>query len=174
MIIEVKKVIPDELLQQALAQTIVFSWIQRKRHPERSNHMVPNIVISPKQFKIMMYDAGKDVFLVSTFIDLFTDEKCTKLSSNAVIVLWMVLHNRLFCTGFDSRVDSSLLEKLKSDFITIVDDKLGTYSDSLEFFVSKFNPEKKPALNDSLNSGHLIDLFERFEGVQLDDTKADE
>lgn len=173
MITEVKKVIPDELLQQALAQTIVFSWIQRKRHPERSNHMVPNIVISPKQFKIMMYDAEKDVFLVSTFIDLFIDEKCTKLSSNAVIVLWMVLHNRMFCTGFDSEVKPTLLEKLKSDFITIVDDKLGTYSDSLEYFVSKFNPEKKLALNDSLNSGHLLDLFESFEGVQLDDTKAD-
>lgn len=173
MITEVKKVLPDELLQQALAQTIVFSWIQRKRHPTRSNHMVPNIVISPKQFKIMMYDAEKDVFLVSTFIDLFTDEKYTKLSSNAVIVLWMVLHNRTFCTGFDSGVDSTQLEKLKSDFITIVDDKLETYSDSLEYFVSKFNLEKKPSLNDSLNSGHEIDLYRRLENVQLDDTTAD-
>lgn len=135
--------------------------------------MVLNIVIFFKQFKIMMYDVEKDVFLVSIFIDLFIDEKCIKFSSNVVIVLWMVLYNRMFCIGFDLEVKLILFEKLKLDFIMIVDDKLGIYLDLLEYFVFKFNLEKKLVLNDFFNSGYLIDLFESFEGVQFDDMKVD-
>lgn len=174
MIAEVKKELLDELLQQALAQTIVFSLIQRKRHPDRSNHMMPNIVISPKKFKIMMYDAERDIFLVSNIHKLFIGKDNKVLSSNAVIVLWMVLHNRTFCTGFENEsFNKVLIESLGSNFKKLVESKSETYSKSLEFFVSKFNPEKKPSLNDSFNNGCEIDLYTGIDMMQLDDRKPD-
>ena len=41
----------NEAENQAIAQTIVFSYIQR----------IPNILISPDHFRILMYDSHNDV-----------------------------------------------------------------------------------------------------------------
>lgn len=168
MITEVKKNVSDDVLKQALAQTIVFSLIQRNRHPERSNHMTPNIVISPQKFKIMLYDAENDIFLVSDYIDLFNGES---LSNNAVIVLWMVLHNRTFCTGFNN-VNTDRVRSLVSNFNHIVALKWDTYSNLSECFVPKFHPKKNPSLNDSAR-GCEIDLHNSVARMKLDDKKPD-
>lgn len=171
MITEVKKNVSDVVLKQALAQTIVFSLIQRKRHPDRSNHMTPNIVISPKKFKIMLYDAENDIFLVSDYINLFNGDS---LSNNAVIVLWMVLHNRMFCTGFNN-VNTDIVSSLVSNFKNLVACKLETYSNLSECFVPKFHPKKNPSLNDSAR-GCEIDLHNSvamIDRIKLDDEKPD-
>lgn len=168
MITEVKKNVSDDVLKQALAQTIVFSLIERNRHPERSNHMTPNIVISPQKFKIMLYDAENDIFLVSDYIDLFNGES---LSNNAVIVLWMVLHNRTFCTGFNN-VNTDRVRSLVSNFNHIVALKWDTYSNLSECFVPKFHPKKNPSLNDSAR-GCEIDLHNSVARMKLDDKKPD-
>lgn len=171
MITEVKKKVSDVVLKQALAQTIVFSLIQRKRHPDRSNHMTPNIVISPKKFKIMLYDAENDIFLVSDYINLFNGDS---LSNNAVIVLWMVLHNRMFCTGFNN-VNTDIVSSLVSNFKNLVACKLETYSNLSECFVPKFHPKKNPSLNDSAR-GCEIDLHNSvamIDRIKLDDEKPD-
>ena len=39
-----------EVENQAIAQTIVFSFIQRKRHPSFKHFLIPNILISPTHF----------------------------------------------------------------------------------------------------------------------------
>lgn len=171
MITEVKRDVSDDVLKQALAQTIVFSLMQRNRHPERSNHMTPNIVISPQKFKIMMYDAENDIFLVSNYITLFDGEY---LSNNAVIVLWMVLHNRTFCTGFNN-VNTDIVSSLVSNFKNIAACKWETYENLGECFVSKFHPKKNPSLNDSAR-GCEIDLHNsvaRTDRKKLDDKKPD-
>lgn len=173
MITEVKKDLSDDVIKQALAQTIVFSLIQRNRHPERSNHMTPNIVISPQKITIMMYDAKNDICLVSNYIDLFNGDS---LSSNAVIVLWMVLHNRTFCTGFDKNVHPDTLKSIMSNFPSLVKSKWEIYSNLNEYFVRKFNPKKNPSLNESVAGGCEIDLHDsvaRMDNIKLDDKKPD-
>lgn len=42
---------------QAIAQTIVFSLLQRQNHPSFQHHLIPNIVITPTEFRVYMYDA---------------------------------------------------------------------------------------------------------------------
>lgn len=40
---------PEHKMSQAIAQNIVFSLLQKQRHSEFANHMVPNNVISPNK-----------------------------------------------------------------------------------------------------------------------------
>ena len=58
-----KQVLPEKEYEQALAQTIVFSLLQKKEHPEFKHHMIPNIVISPKEVEVLLYDAENDILL---------------------------------------------------------------------------------------------------------------
>ena len=92
------KVSPLQAAQdQALAQVIVFSLLQRQKHPEMAHHLIPNILISPEEFQIFMYDSVNDILVGSRPSKLFDDE--TLLRTESVVVLWLVLHYREFCQG---------------------------------------------------------------------------
>ena len=83
---------------QALSQVIVFSLLQKQKHPEFVHHLIPNILISPEEFQILMYDSVNDILLGSYACPLFDHIEKTLLTES-VIVLWMVLHYRKFCGG---------------------------------------------------------------------------
>ena len=132
------------ILEQAIAQTIVFSLIQSQRHPEFLTHMVPNIVISPEEVQIFMYDAANDILLCSNQIELF--EAKHVLMTETVVSLWMVMHYRLFCSGLDAR-KPSVLQRCKSGFRNHVHSKWDIYSKSLKAFVPGFPEVTEPSVN---------------------------
>ena len=107
--------------EQAIAQAIVFSLLQKQRHPNFQNHMIPNILISPDFFQIILYDAEHDILLCSNFIDLFNVNDEGRLSSEAVLTLWLVLHYRLFCKGLIFE-EPTEVEIFKSNFQELAKD----------------------------------------------------
>jgi hypothetical protein len=128
------KVSPLQAAQdQALAQVIVFSLLQRQKHPEMAHHLIPNILISPEEFQIFMYDSVNDILVGSRPSKLFHDE--TPLRTESVVVLWLVLHYQEFCQGIqiaDSNGDC------QSHFRERAHDKWEVYSKLLNENVSSF------------------------------------
>lgn len=153
-IVEVKKSFAYHSMNQALAQTIVFSCLKQMKEPDVSNHMVPNLVISPEKFRIIMYNAKEDVLLCSHSINLFDSSK--KLSSKAIVVIWMVLHYRCFGSKCNE-ANQEELKKCKSKFSNIVGSKWETYKNGLDSFESGYRKYIK--LDESLSRGKKISLF---------------
>ncbi|XP_052691850.1 uncharacterized protein LOC128169833 [Crassostrea angulata] len=138
---------------QSVAETIVFAMIQKARHPNFQNHLIPNIVIDSGHFRILMYDAQNDVFLCSVLVPIFYG---SHLHTTSVIILWMVLHYRIFCSGIQD--DQNKLRQVKCQFKEKVAEKWEIYSRSLKFCVSRFPPVKKDSdffpSNEMLNFGY--------------------
>lgn len=119
--------------------------------------MVPNIVISPENFRVIMYDAEKDVLLCSNSIDLFNPEESEKLSEKAIVVLWMVLHYRLFCSGM-TNVKKKLLKECQSTFPKCVGPQWQIYSECQDDFDTRYQKNKK--IDDFLRKGKKLELFD--------------
>lgn len=148
-IAEVKKMYTDAALNQAIAQAIVFSCIQKKDHPEfPQNHIVPNILISPELFRIIIYDAQNDVLLCSQSIKLFNSEG--KLSKRAILVLWMVLHHTAFWSVLDDEFN-----KYKSNFPACVGDKWNSYLKEVTYLDTGYY-KPYPNLDELLSNGEKI------------------
>ena len=89
---------------QAIAQTIVFSFIERKRYP---NPKISNILIPNDSIRIIMYDAVNNILICSLPLSIFQSYPSKSLEIAFIIILWMVLHYRMFCDG----IDASLIKK---------------------------------------------------------------
>jgi hypothetical protein len=125
-------------LDETLAQSIVFSLLQKQRHPNFKHFLIPNILISPEEIQIVMYDAEYDVLLCSNIISLYDPFKeC--LNPETVIIIWMVLHYQMFCPGLPP-----LLQKYKSHFKELTEPTWDIYSQSLKSDVSDFPEIRKP------------------------------
>ena len=135
---------------QAIAQTIVFSLLQRQQHPNFQNCMVPNILVSPDYVQIIMYDSANDILLCSNFIDLFNVNADGCLSSEAVVILWLVLHYRIFCCGLliDDSVEADIF---KSNFHVLAREKWNIYTKHLKSCVSVFPVIEKGIKVDTWN-----------------------
>ena len=138
---------------QAIAQTIVFSYIQRKRNPSFKHFLIPNILISPYHFRILMYDSQNDILICSVKLPIFQDKDIPdKLSIESVVFLWMVLHYKMFCVGIN--VQELLktgairdLKEIQSNFRERAGDKLNFYIDSSsKISISRFKPVLEEAL----------------------------
>ena len=110
---------------QMIAQTIVFSFLQHKYNGMWLKHfLVPAIGISASHLYVNMYDCENDVLLSS--------EKELKISSGGklfvetVVLLWLALNYRDFCTGiteemidikagFHRRVDDDMLSEYRDN-----------------------------------------------------------
>ena len=76
---------------QAIAHLIVFSFIQRKRHPKFSNFLIPNILISPNSFRIIIHDAVNDILICSLPLSIFPSYPSKSLEIASIIILWILL-----------------------------------------------------------------------------------
>ena len=147
---------------QAIAQTIVFSYIQRKRHPHFSNFLIPNILISPKDFRIIMYDSVNDVLLCSVPLSIFQPYPSSSLQIASIIILWMVLHYRMFCVGINTSLVTETIgemKKIQSSFKDRAKEKLDLYVNGSKFGVQGFPLVPRAALpsHEQLGFGiHLI------------------
>lgn len=136
--------------EQAIAQTIVFSLLQRQRHPNFRNSMTPNILVSPEYIQIIMYDSVNDILLCSNFIDLFNVNADGCLSSEAVVILWLVLHYRVFCCGLNFE-DNVEVDIFKSNFHIFAKEKWNVYSKYLKSCVPGFPIIEKEIKVDTWN-----------------------
>lgn len=72
-------------MDQAIAQTVVFSFLQKGESP---NIFIPNILISPKEFRVIMYNAENDLLICSQPLNLFTKQDSSdSLNFSSVLVL---------------------------------------------------------------------------------------
>ena len=131
-----------------IAQTIVFSHIHRKWHPSFKHFFIPNILISPYQFRILMYDSQNDILISSVKFPIFQDKEILdKLSIESAVFRWMVLHYKLFCVGFNVQEFLNTGE-IQSNFPERAGDKLDLYMDSsLKISISSFRPVLEEALS---------------------------
>ena len=122
--------------EQTIAQTIVFSLLQKQIYPNFQHHLVPNILISPERIQIVMYDAENDVLLCSNNIKLFVhDEFCFK--PGILIIIWMVLHYRMFCRGLSVKTIPKL-HGYRSHFRELAESRWDIYTTLLRSNVSSF------------------------------------
>lgn len=123
---------------QSIAETISFSFIQKACHPSFENHLVPNIMIDSERFRILMYDADKDILLCGMDFPIFYENH---LNITSVVILWLVLHYRIFCSGINDTPEE--LEKVKCNFTEVAGEKLEIYRKSLKAGVANFPTVKK-------------------------------
>lgn len=122
----------DTTEDQNVAKAIVFSMLQNSRHSQHKTSLIPTIVISQKQFRILMYDPDSDILLQSRPVELFTTRGSSELSTSSIIILWMVLHYRTFCSGLKElnlyeelhKVKSGFMDKLTPEYVEIYKSKL--------------------------------------------------
>lgn len=108
--------------QQVIAQTIVFSFLQRKENKLKGNlkHcLVPGIGISKKKAVIYSYDCDEDVLLGSTQMDLFGYKS---ICYNTIVVLWLALNYKIFGTGI-----TESMKNYKAEFFNRVGSFLENY-----------------------------------------------
>lgn len=95
------KLISDNLSRnpQLVAETIVFSFLQKKTHPELPNFLIPCVGFKRSAMLLMLYDSEHDVFLESSLIPLFSSTCKNMFSVEAVLVTWLAVNYRFLCTG---------------------------------------------------------------------------
>lgn len=84
---------------QINAQTIVFSFLQKKKHPERENFLTPCIGIGSTELIVMFYDSEHDVLLESSSVSLFENELSCEFSFEAILVCWLTEKYKHFFSG---------------------------------------------------------------------------
>lgn len=145
-------------MDQAIAQTIVFSFLQKKVLPNLS--FVPNILISPNEFRIIMYDVANDILLCSEPVTIFFKKTLKRIS---IIILWMVLHYELFLENVSSCFEEGGIDvrKFKAKFKKRAKDKIEVYLNKLEFLSINIQGKPKerfPSSEDLLDGVNVFSL----------------
>lgn len=105
-------------------------------------------MISPKEFRVIMYNAKNDLLICSGPLNLFIEQdstRCLKLSS--LIVLWMVLHYETFLEDVKQVVQKDCIQHVKAEFNAKTNAK---YLNEITSSVNKFpTPTNKGYFPDS-------------------------
>ncbi|XP_061163727.1 uncharacterized protein LOC133172909 [Saccostrea echinata] len=113
---------------QLIAETIVFSFLQKQKHPEYSNFLTPAVGVGISEMTIMFYDAEHDVLLESTRVPLFDspEEDCRKFSLAAILISWLVVNYKYLSSGL---VDT--MQTYTADFHNHTRGKIEIYEQKL-------------------------------------------
>ena len=113
---------------QLVAQTVVFSFLERKYNKaSMDNFLEPGIMIGKKHYTLLFYDSGNDVFVTTLpDINLFAD---ADLSPVVTLLLWLALNYRYLCSGVPPH--QVPVENVKADFFKRVDDHLAAYQEKV-------------------------------------------
>lgn len=117
---------------QALAQAITFSFLQRQRHPSVGHFLFPYIVVSRKMIQYFFYDSENDILIQSQACPLLVLDTANKnLLPNykAVITAWLVLNHKYLCSG----PTKNLLRSRKAGFFKFANPVLEVYKTQLKF-----------------------------------------
>ncbi|XP_061163835.1 uncharacterized protein LOC133172984 [Saccostrea echinata] len=108
--------------EQIIAQSIVFSFFQRKLHPEYVHHLIPSIGISKDMLVVYLYDCNNDILLESSEMPYLTTQGA--LVKPTIVALWLVLNYEFLCSGITKGMNDS---GVKSNFTQLVHEKLKLY-----------------------------------------------
>jgi hypothetical protein len=111
---------------QLVAETIVFSFLQKKRHPELSNFLIPCVGIASNAMLLMFYDSEHDVLLESSLVPLY-EESERRFSVEAVFITWLTVNYKFLCTGLTDEMMS-----YKAGFFEQAKEKLDIYKNNLK------------------------------------------
>ncbi|XP_045156233.2 uncharacterized protein LOC123522835 [Mercenaria mercenaria] len=96
--------------KQIIAQTIVFSFLQKKIHGNQLKHgLIPGIGISKKKLLVCFYDTENDILLITKPMLLFGDKE---IIYSSIVFLWLTLNYRQFCSGIPDA-----LKEFKAGFL---------------------------------------------------------
>lgn len=112
--------------QQIIAETIVFSFLQKQRHPEYSQFLFPCIGVKGNEMVVYFYDSEHDVLLESSPITILS--RAGKLSVEAIIVSWLVVNHKYLCKGL-----TETLKTKNSGFFHQANEALNVYEKELNF-----------------------------------------
>lgn len=115
---------------QMIAETVVFSFLQKKRHPEYCQYLFPCIGVNSQEMVVYFYDAEYDVLLESSPIPLHVTQKSLtgNVSVVAIIVSWLVVNHQYLCDGL-----TQVLKKTRSGFFHQAEKRLFIYENELQF-----------------------------------------
>ena len=120
-----------QAVDQLIAQSVCFSFLQNSRHPEFINKLVPSIGISTSEMIILMYDACNDTLVQSAAIQLVDTTKET-VRMHGLIALWLVLNYKSFSSFSESAADFvSTLPN--ANFFDMAGERLKIYKEQLQF-----------------------------------------
>ncbi|XP_033754877.1 uncharacterized protein LOC117337854 [Pecten maximus] len=112
--------------QQIIAETIVFSFLQKKRHPEYSQFLFPCIGVNSKEMVVCFYDSENDILLKSSPVPLQT--VTGKFDVVTIVVSWLVVNHKFLCDGLPR-----CLEIETSGFFRQAEEALPIYENDLQF-----------------------------------------
>ncbi|XP_069107858.1 uncharacterized protein [Argopecten irradians] len=117
---------------QIIAQSVVFSFLQKQMHPLSRHFMFPCIGIGSGGLVVYFYDSEHDVLLESTYIPWHVGptslEDPAKVNLIAILVSWFVVNYKYLCSG----LPESLKTDCKADFFTHAKAKLEIYKNCLK------------------------------------------
>ncbi|XP_069102358.1 uncharacterized protein [Argopecten irradians] len=115
---------------EIMAETIVFSFLQKKNHPEDDHFLYPCIGIKGDEMVVYFYDAEHDVMIESTPVPLHVKSRTSMghINLTAVVVSWLVINHKYLCSGLPD-----VLQTKKAHFFDTVESKLSAYQNELQF-----------------------------------------
>jgi hypothetical protein len=134
---------------QLVAETIVFSFLQKKRHPELSNFLIPCVGIAGDAMLLMFYDSEHDVLLESSLVPLFKESE-SRFSVEAVFITWLTVNYKYLCTGLTDEMMSC-----KAGFFEQAKEKLDVYKNDLKMPYAGVSP-MKPIIQKNLRFSDYI------------------
>lgn len=152
-------------MDQAIGQTIVFSFLQSQGREDI--YFVPNILIDPKEFRVIMYDSANDILICSQPLSIFTassqstssspSKPIRSLNASSIIILWMVLHYKMFSINIGSTFSEKGIDikTFQAKFEKRAKSKFNVYVNELKFLERKLEATEKdyfPSLDDLTKS----------------------
>ncbi|XP_069135187.1 uncharacterized protein [Argopecten irradians] len=135
-----------------IAQTVVFSFLQKQIHPLSKHNLVPCFGVSSSGLVIYFYESEHDVLLESSYIPFLAPTKShsgVKVNLTAVLASWFAINCKYLCSGLP---DSLKSEDKKADFFTQANEKIGIYRNKLKLGDVGL-PVQSSLVGDTVDSG---------------------
>ena len=119
-VVEVKRRGLTGVLNQLVAQTVVFSYTMGNRHPDL-NSMVPGIAINAQEYKIVLFDHVNDLLLITRALP-YKKFESSAMDDAGILLLWVVLNHRKFMLSLQRSRNS--LDHIKSQFPVVAGNQM--------------------------------------------------
>ncbi|KAK3087558.1 hypothetical protein FSP39_007518 [Pinctada imbricata] len=113
-----------------IAETVVFSFLQKQTNPERDHFLTPCVGISNCEMIVLFYDSEHDVLLESSRIPILDQSEhgqSNRLNFAAIVVSWFVVNYKYLCSG----LTDDMISTYKADFLLQARDKIHVYETKL-------------------------------------------
>ncbi|KAK3098084.1 hypothetical protein FSP39_015965 [Pinctada imbricata] len=160
---------------QIVAQTIVFSFLQKQTHPERDHFLTPCIGVGNSEMIVMFYDSEHDVLLESSrmpILDISEHDKGNVLSFATIVVSWFIVNYKYLCSGLTEHMKSTY----KADFFNQAKDKIHVYEKNLNLGNVGISVEKRSLAHSSeevVSSTFLYKKHKKLSKLIFNKSKCD-